>query len=248
MMHIPAVAPFSFDGGPTGVLLCHGFTSTPASMRPWAEHLAAAGFTVRLPLLPGHGTSHADLASKSWSDWYDAATAAIAEMQATCDRIFVFGLSMGGTLTLRLAEQLGSEISGVVLVNASVHTEDPRAPFTKVLRYVMPTIPAIGNDIKKPGQDEFPYTRVPVKAVLQLQQLWATVRADIARVTQPTLMFVSVEDHIVEASNGVWLAEHIPAADKSSIVLQDSYHVATLDHDAELIFAKSLEFVVRLSN
>lgn len=247
MTNSQAIAAFSHDGGSTGVLLCHGFTSTPASMRPWADYLAAAGLSVRLPLLPGHGTSHRDLATTAWTDWYDTAAAALTDLRSTCDHVFVFGLSMGGTLTLRLAQQFGGDVAGIVLVNASVHTEDPRAPFAKVLRYVMPTIPAIGNDIKKPGQDEFPYTRVPVKAVLQLQQLWSAVRADIESVSQPTLMFVSAEDHIVEASNGVWLAERIPAVDKSSIVLENSYHVATLDNDAPLIFDKSLEFVRRIS-
>lgn len=247
MMNSQAVAPYAFDGNATGILLCHGFTGSPASMRPWAEYFAAAGYSVRLPLLPGHGTTHQDLASASWQQWYAAVLSSLRELQASCDRVFVIGLSMGGTLALRLAEQLGDEISGVVLVNAAVHTEDPRAPFAKYLRFVMPTLPAIGNDIKKPGGDELAYSRVPVKAVVQLQQLWFAVRSDIHRVTQPTLLMVSAEDHVVEPSNGLWLAEHIPALDKSSIVLENSYHVATLDNDAQLIFDKSLEFVRRLS-
>ena len=246
MNDLSAIAPFAKNGTRTGILLCHGFTGSPAAMRPWAEFMAARDFTVRLPLLPGHGTSPADLRGTTWQQWFGALHAAVMDLQSTCDRVFVFGLSMGGTLTLRLAEELGNAISGIVLVNASVHTEDPRAPFARFLQYVMPTLPAIGNDIKKPDADEHAYPRTPVKAVLQLQQLWTVVRADIDRVTQPTLMFVSAEDHVVEASNGLWLAEHIPAEDKSSIVLQNSYHVATLDNDALLIFDKSLEFVRRL--
>jgi carboxylesterase len=215
-------------------------------MRPWAEFMAERDFTVLLPLLPGHGTTYKDLSTTTWPDWFGALRDAALELTASCERVFVFGLSMGGTLTLRLAEELGDAISGIVLVNASVLTEDRRAPFARVLQYVMPTLPAIGNDIKKPGGEEHAYSRTPVKSVLQLQQLWATVRKDIERVTQPTLMFVSAEDHVVESSNGLWLAEHIPATDKSSIGLQNSYHVATLDNDALLIFDKSLEFVRRL--
>ncbi|MDT4933686.1 MAG: carboxylesterase, partial [Pseudonocardiales bacterium] len=64
--------PFSADGGPVGVILSHGFTGTPASMRPWAQHLAAAGYTVRLPLLPGHGTSWQETNRTRWQDWYGA--------------------------------------------------------------------------------------------------------------------------------------------------------------------------------
>jgi carboxylesterase len=239
-------SPFAHDAGSTGVLFCHGFTGSPASMRPWAEHFAQQGCTVRLPLLPGHGTSHTHMRGMTWQDWYATERDALHELQSTCDRVFVFGLSMGGTLTLRLAQEFGDAISGIVLVNASVHTEDPRAPYARWLQYVMPTIPAIGNDIKKSGADERAYGRVPVKSVLQLQQLWSVVRSDIDRVTQPTLLFMSSEDHVVEQSNAAWLAKHIPASDKSSIVLANSYHVATLDNDAELIFDKSLEFVRRL--
>jgi len=242
----PEITPYSHDAGSTGVLFCHGFTGSPASMRPWARHFAERGYTVRVPLLPGHGTFHYDMRNTTWQRWYAVERDAVRELQRTCDRIFVFGLSMGGTLTLRLAQEFGDALSGIVLVNASVHTEDPRAPYAKWLQYVLPSIPAIGNDIKKPGRDERAYDRVPVKSVLQLQQLWSVVRSDIDRVTQPTLMFMSSEDHVVEPSNAAWLAEHIPAQDKSSIVLQNSYHVATLDYDADLIFGKSLEFVQRL--
>lgn len=242
-----AVAAFSHNGNRTGILLCHGFTGSPASMRPWAEYMAEQGYTVRLPLLPGHGTTYKDMAARSWQEWYDTVRASAQELMDSCDHVFVFGLSMGGTLTLRLAEELGSAIDGIVLVNAAVHTEDPRAPFARVLQYVLPTIPAIGNDIKRVGADEHAYSRVPVKAVLQLQALWKVVREDIDRVLQPTLMFVSTEDHVVEASNGLWIAEHVPAQDKSSVVLQNSYHVATLDNDAETIFSTSLEFVRRLA-
>jgi len=241
-----AEAAFAAQGGPTGILLCHGFTGSPASMRPWAEYLASAGFTVRLPLLPGHGTTFRELAGTTWQDWYGALLTAVRELQACCDRIFVFGLSMGGTLALRLAQELGDEIAGIVLVNAAVHTEDPRAPYAKFLQYLMPTLPAIGNDIKKPSADEHAYPRMPVRAFVQMQRLWATVRSDIDLVTQPTLMLVSVEDHVVEASNGLWLAQHIPAPDKTLIALENSFHVATLDHDAPLIFEKSLEFVRRI--
>lgn len=246
MAHNSAIAPFAHDGGTTGVLLCHGFTGSPASMRPWAEFMARHGYSVRLPLLPGHGTSWQDMAHSEWRDWVDAQHVALEDLSARCERVFVFGLSMGGTLALRLAQERGPAIAGLVLVNASVHTEDRRAPYAKLLQYVMRSLPAIGNDIKRSGMNEHAYDRVPVKSVLQLQQLWAAVRRDIHAITQPVLLCVSREDHVVEASNGAWLAEHIPASDKSSIVLEQSYHVATLDHDADHIFERSLEFVQRL--
>ena len=68
---MPGAEPFAHDGNEVGVLVCHGYSSTPQSMRPWAQHLADQGYTVRLPLLPGHGTTWQDLGRTRWTDWYD---------------------------------------------------------------------------------------------------------------------------------------------------------------------------------
>src|SRR5215469_15884993 len=110
----PGAEPFSADGGPVGVLVCHGFTGSPQTVRPWAEHLAAAGLTVRAPLLPGHGTTWQDLATTGWTDWYGAAERVFDELSGSCRRVFVAGLSMGACLALRLAQTRREAVSGVV--------------------------------------------------------------------------------------------------------------------------------------
>lgn len=242
MTHNSAVSPYAFDGGSIGVLLCHGFTGSPAAMRPWAEYMARHGFSVRLPLLPGHGTTPQEMARTSWRDWYEEEAAAFRELRSRCDHVFVFGLSMGGTLAIRLAEELGDEVDGLVLVNAAVHTENPLARFARVIQYVKPMFPAIKDDIKKPGAIEGAYDRMPVRSFVQLQELWGAVRRDIDRVTQPTLMVTSSEDHLVEPSNARWLRERLASRELRELVLENSYHVATVDYDAELLFARSLDF------
>lgn len=246
MWHNSATHPFSHDAGTVGVLLCHGFTGSPASMRPWAEFLARHGYSVRLPLLPGHGSTWQEMNRTTWKDWFDTQATALDELRQRCDTVFVGGLSMGGTLALRLS-QTAPDIAGVMLVNASVHTTDPRAKFAKVLQYVLPSLPGIGNDIKKPGMNEYCYDRLPVKAFVQLQDLWNNVSAEIAKVTQPTLVFTSLDDHVVESSNAQWIVENIGSADKTTVTLHNSFHVATLDYDAEEIFRTSLQFIQRLS-
>jgi len=109
---LPGAEPFSADGGEIGVLLCHGFTGCPQSLRPWAEAMAKAGHTVRLPLLPGHGTTWQDMNRTTWRDWYGCVEDAFRELRARCDAVVVGGLSMGGALALRLAEQHGTAVSG----------------------------------------------------------------------------------------------------------------------------------------
>jgi carboxylesterase len=209
--------------------------------------MAAEGHTVRVPRLPGHGTRWQDMNLTRWEDWYAEADRAFLELQKSCERVFVFGLSMGGSLTLRLAERHGDEIRGIVLVNPAVHSERPDRFLLPVLQAVVPAFPGISNDIKKPGQDEGAYTKIPLKAAHSLTKLWKAVKDDIALVRQPLLLFRSAEDHVVEASNSRFILDHVSSADRTEVVLPDSFHVATLDNDAETIVAGSIDFVRRLS-
>ncbi|MFY9332148.1 MAG: alpha/beta fold hydrolase [Candidatus Nanopelagicales bacterium] len=244
---LPGAEPFEADNGSVGVLLLHGFTGSPKSMMPWAHYLAEAGYTVRVPRLPGHGTRWQEMNVTTWQDWYAEAERSFRELQARCDSVFVMGLSMGGSLTLRLAEAKADAIAGIVLVNPAVHSERPDRFALPVVKHLVGAFPGISNDIKKPGQDEGAYDKVPLKAAHSLTGLWKLVKADIARVTQPLLMFRSAEDHVVEASNGAWILANVASTDATEVVLLDSYHVATLDNDAPTIFAESLSFVQRLS-
>ncbi|MFM1966060.1 MAG: hypothetical protein RL134_1785 [Actinomycetota bacterium] len=243
----PGAEPYSADGGSTGILLLHGFTGSPKSMKPWGERMAAEGHTVRVPRLPGHGTRWQDMNLTRWEDWYAEADRAFLELQKSCERVFVFGLSMGGSLTLRLAEQHGDAIRGIVLVNPAVHSERPDRFLLPVLQLVVPAFPGISNDIKKPGQDEGAYDKIPLKAAHSLTALWKVTKQDLPRVRNPLLLFRSEVDHVVEASNSRYILDHVSSTDTTEVVLKDSFHVATLDNDAETIVAGSVDFVRRLS-
>ena len=157
---MPGAEPFAADGGDMGVVLSHGFTGSPRSLRPWAEHLAAAGLTVRLP------------------------------------------------------------------------------------RFV-PSLAAIGDDIRKPGVTEGAYPRTPLKAAHSLSTLWPLVAADLWKITAPVLTYRSRVDHVVEPLSGRLLREGARSTEVTEVILEESYHVATLDHDAETVFTGSLEWVRR---
>lgn len=246
----PGAQPWSSDpAGPDsriGVLLIHGFTGSPASMTPWGKALSEHGWTIRVPRLPGHGSRWQDMNLTTWEDWYAEAERNLRELQATCDQVFVCGLSMGGSLTLRLAEKHGSDIAGIVLVNPAVHSERPDRHLLPVISKFLKAFPGISNDIAKPGQDEIAYGKIPLKAAHSLSQLWKLIKSDIAQVTQPVILFRSLQDHVVEASNAQWILEHVSSADKEEVLLENSFHVATLDYDAPLIQERSAEFIVRL--
>jgi carboxylesterase len=234
--------PFAHDGGRVGVVLSHGFTGTPASMRPWADHLAAGGYTVRLPRLPGHGGTWQETNQSRWPQWYAAIEQAYNEVAARCDIVFAAGLSMGGTLVTRLAEQKGDAIAGLVLVNPAFGTERFDAKFAPYITWLIKSRPSIGGDIKKPGAEEPANDRTPVVAFASLTKLWKVTVADLGQVRAPIRMYRSVEDHVVEPLSAKLLKAGATATTVEEIMLDNSYHVATLDNDAPQIFEGSVEF------
>jgi carboxylesterase len=244
---LPGAEPFRAEGGPVGVLLCHGFTGSPQSLRPWAEHLAAAGLTVSLPRLPGHGTRWQEMNLTRWEDWYAEVDRALTELRSRCEQVFVMGLSMGGTLAIRLAEERPDDVDGLVLVNPSLLTKRPDRHALPLLSRLLPSVKPIGSDIKKPGSAELAYDRLPLKAAYSLSKLWLVTRTDLHKVTQPILIFRSTEDHVVEPDSCALLRDKVSSDNVREVVLDDSYHVATLDNDAPTIFAGSLDFVRTLS-
>jgi len=235
--------PFAFDGGPVGILLVHGFTGTPQSLRPWGEYLAEQGHTLSCPRLPGHGTAVKDMNATRWLDWYGAVERAFDELRGRCSEVFVAGLSMGGTLSLRLAEAHGEKVSGLVLVNPSLGTERKDMALLKLLARVVPSWKGVSNDIKKQGARELAYPKVPLKAAVSLQDLWATTAAELAKIDVPILTFRSTEDHVVEPLSGRLLLEGVQSTDVTERLLHNSYHVATLDNDADEIFTESAKWI-----
>ncbi|BBA96806.1 putative esterase/lipase [Actinacidiphila reveromycinica] len=244
---MPGAEPYRHEGGETGVLICHGFTGSPQSMRPWAEYLADRGLTVSVPLLPGHGTRWQDMQATGWPDWYAEVDRELRSLLASCSRVFVCGLSMGSTLALRLAEKHGSALSGIVLVNPSVKADGLPIKATPLLRHVLPSVPGIASDIAREGSEELGYARVPTRALHSLTRFWPVVRAALPQVTQPVLLLHSRQDHVVHPSNSALVLARISSTDVTEHVLERSYHVATLDHDAERIFDASYAFIRRLS-
>ena len=240
----PHAEPFSIDAGRIGVLLSHGFTGSPASMTPWGRALADRGFTVRVPRLPGHGTHWRDLNRVGWDDWYAELDSSLSELRAACDHVAVCGLSMGGALALRLGELRPDDVDALVLVNPAIAMRNWQLRLVlPALKHVIPSMPGIGNDIKKPGADEVGYTRTPLRALHTLVRAWPIIEADLGKIAAPLLMFRSMDDHVVDDTS-IGLIQHgVSSSVAEYITLTDSYHVATLDFDAQLIFDRSADFL-----
>jgi carboxylesterase len=235
--------PFSAEGGPTGVVVLHGFTGNPQSMRPLAGALATAGFSVELPLLPGHGTCVEDMVPTRWSDWSATAEAAYRDLAGRCDRVFAAGLSMGGSLAIWLAER-HPDIAGVIVINPLV--DPPASVFRDMLSGMVEeggiSVPAIGSDIAMPGAPESAYNASPIEAMLSMFEGVDAIAAGLGDLRCPVLLLSSRIDHVVPPESGDVLAAGA-AGPVERVFLERSFHVATLDYDAREIEGRAIAFV-----
>ena len=233
--------------GHIGIVLVHGFTGSPAAMRPWAEYLNARGYSVRVPRLPGHATKPADLNNVKWQEWPAKVAFEIVELQKHCSQIFVTGLSMGGGTTLNIAASHGDQLSGIILVNPMIHVRGVTPTLAYLISRVIKFGKSVGNDIKRKGVTEYSYDKLPFRGIHQLLTMLKITRAALPNIKVPMQLFHSVDDHTLPVSNTEIIMKEIGSTTKSRIELLNSYHVATIDFDDELIFANSLKFIESLS-
>ncbi|MFG6149142.1 alpha/beta hydrolase [Halobacillus sp. B23F22_1] len=236
--------PIYFEGNEVGILVSHGFTGTTQSVRPLVEAYGKEGYSVACPRLKGHGTAPEEMKTTTAQDWMDSVEEAYAWLKERCSKIFVVGLSMGGTLALHLAAKY-EDIAGVIPINAAIDIPSmENIVETTDDRYIA----AIGSDIKKAGVTELAYDKTPVASIEHLILMMTRVHDELAKIHCPILVIVSEEDHIVPPENSEMIFNTVLSEHKELIHLENSYHVATLDTDLDLITERSLEFFVMYSN
>jgi carboxylesterase len=248
----PWSSPGNGERSRIGVMLVHGFTGSPVSLRPLAELLAKRGFSVELPRLPGHGTTWREMIPTRYDDWRAEVVRKAKELGSRTERVVLVGLSMGGTLALDVASSGDIEPAGVVTINAQIL--DRKGIVVKLgpwLEKIFPVVPAKAaglrsNDIAKPGVGEAAYGWVPSAAGNSLLRALPRVRAQVEKLTCPVLIAYSRQDHSVSPENSKRLLGLVRSSDLTELVLERSYHVATLDYDLELIEERVTAFADRV--
>jgi carboxylesterase len=245
--YLPDAEPYSAAGGPYGALVIHGFTGSPQSMKPIARALAAAGFAVELPLLPGHGTRVEEMVPTRWSDWSGAIERAYEDLRARCEKVVLCGLSMGGTLGAWLGAR-HQEIAGIALVNPLISARAPLwAAVTETARQSPEELlEGIGSDIALEGVVESAYRMTPVKALVSLSEALDELEPELGKIVSPLLLFVSPNDHVVDPESAELLAQSVSGPVRT-VALERSYHVATIDHDRDLIASTTVEFALQIT-
>lgn len=241
----PRPTAFSYPGhGPnakTGIAICHGFTGSPLSVLPWAEHLAAQGFAVSVPLLPGHGTDWRQLARTDWRAWYGTFEAAYLELSARTGQCFVAGLSMGGAIALLTAAR--HPVAGVSVVNPGLSFYDRRVRVIGVLKYFQrTTLPIQEEQPTAAATNDGDYSQTPLAAVHELKRLFGAAIRGLHQVHAPVQVFKSRADAVVPPTSLAMLRQRLGPRLVEVVDLHNSGHVATLDVDAPEIFVRSSKF------
>ena len=223
--------------------MIHGFSGSPASIRPWAEGLNVAGYAVSAPRLPGHGTSWTEMNETTWIDWYHEVEIAFENLQSNYSRIFLAGFSMGGALALHLAANRGREIEGLILVNPSIGDNRFVMGLVPFLKYFIPSIEGRGTDVAAPNPPKHSYGRTPLKALHSLQKLWRIVRGELSVIDRPLMIGYSIQDHVVDPRFSEVIIDNVASIDIREVIFENSYHNVALDFDLSQLVEESVLFI-----
>ena len=239
---LPGAEPSSWPEGTNSVLVLHGFTGQPYSVRSLAESFADAGFRVELPLLPGHGTAVSDLEPCRFHDWADYVDEIFRRLDRPGESTIVVGLSMGGTLACWLAEQ-HRNVAALILINPLINqtTRANMRALRSELRAGRTVFATPGSDVKKPGAKGQGYDATPIRPLLSLLEGAWSVEKNLKKIEAQVLLFSSREDHVVPPKSGDTIVKRVRGS-YERVYLENSFHVATLDNDAPELEERAVAF------
>jgi carboxylesterase len=253
---------FFHAGSKTGFLLIHGLTGTPIELRYISNGLARAGFTVSVPQLAGHCGTLEDL-----KDWYQSAEDALVELRKTCDLVIVGGLSMGAVLALRLAAEHPDTVNGATLFAPTFKFDGWSMPwyarlfelvndnwtadkflFTEREPYGIKNVrfrEFVMNAIHSDDSSQAGLPGTPGRSLLQFRYLTKSVNRVLGLIRQPTLVLHPREDDRASLSNAEHLQRNLGGR-VTTVVLEDCYHVVTLDQQRDVVLDETREFGFKL--
>jgi carboxylesterase len=257
---------FFFEGGRSGVLLIHGLTGTPMEMRLLGKGLNRAGFTVHGMQLAGHCGNVEDLLATGWRDWYASVEQAADAMLGKVDHLFVGGLSMGALLALKLAADRPQQVAGVGVYGATFRYDGWSIPWLARLSFLLPPLKKLGIGRNRSFMEQPPYgirderLRAQVSAAMlggdsaaaglpgnpwyslaEMYDLAAGVRRQLGQVTAPCLVAHASEDDVASLKNAELVMREV-GAPAELLLLEDSYHMITIDKERRTLIDRSATF------
>jgi carboxylesterase len=241
---LPGCEPIFNKNGSKGCLLLHGFTSCPFELRMLGDHLQDEGYTVSIPLLPGHGTSPNDLRSCSWMDWYESAKEALFELRKSCHTVYVIGLSMGGSIALHLSAHY--EVDGIVALAPGLFLKNKMSFLSHILHpFYWYSKKWFGPDIKA-EVETITYDKIPVKSLSELLKMFKHLRDDLIDINSPILIIYAKQDHVINGKSAQEIYRKVSSKNKRILGLKKSYHIISLDVEKEHVFRETINFLKAL--
>lgn len=236
--------PFYFKGNDIGCLIIHGFTGSPAQMRLLGEVLRKEGYTVSGILLKGHGTTIEDMEKTNWQDWWNTAKEAYAKLKQECRKVYVMGLSMGGILSLLLAETY--EIDKVISIAAPIRIYSKLSYLAPILKYFKKyeqwaELPLAQGEVGDPYTQA--YKKIPVAAIPSLLKLMRKAEKGLHHIMAPILIIQSRMDETVIPQSAQMIYEGVASREKQLIWLEKSKHVCTLGPEREYMHEQMVRFL-----
>jgi carboxylesterase len=257
---------FFFEGGRSGVLLIHGLTGTPMEMRLLGKGLNRAGFTVHGMQLAGHCGDVEDLLATGWRDWYASVERAADELLGKVDHLFVAGLSMGALLALKLAADRPGQVAGVGVYGATFRYDGWSIPWLARLSFLLPLLKRFGIGRARSFMEQPPYgirderLRAQVSTAMlggdsaaaglpgnpwyslaEMHGLAADVRRQLSQVSAPCLVAHASEDDVASLKNAELVMRGV-SAPTELLLLDDSYHMITIDKERRTLIDRSAAF------
>lgn len=249
-------------GGKDAVLLIHGLTGSPFEMKHLAKRLHKAGFTVRVPLLAGHGTSIQELSKLHWQDWYGTVVETFNELKKEHDSVSVSGLCMGALLALQLAADYEDEVTAISLLSTTLFYDGWSLPWYKFLLpltyyppvkyfYSYKESPPYGiknerlRELYLHGMKDgsIAYDTIPAESMRELYRLSKAVRKIMLLIKTPALILHSAEDDLASSKNADYIERHIGEDVVRKILLKDTYHMITIDNQKETVADETINFL-----
>ncbi|MBI2336396.1 MAG: alpha/beta fold hydrolase [Deltaproteobacteria bacterium] len=244
------IRPVFLKGGPHGILLLHGFTSTPQCMEAFAARFHKAKFTVSAPIIDGHATHHLHLEKTRWEDWYQSSEAELKRLARYCERVFVAGLSMGGLLSLHLAQNHPQTVRAIALMATPLYLDGflvrhvfPfvwKTPLRWLYRYQTKYNAGINEPLAKRRYQTYP--KIPVRSVAELLELQMVVRGELRYIHQPAFIAHSKLDKTVPFGNLDYIRAALGSPEVETLTLSKSNHILTVDYEHEKLFHHLLKF------
>jgi carboxylesterase len=244
---MPGAEPVFSEGGETGILFFHGFTGSPYEGREFASHFSQKGYTVWVPLLPGHGTDPKDLLNISWRDWYTFGEDCLSKLKKQCNKIILAGQSMGSSLALALAAH--HPVESIISLAGAVFLKDWRLILLPIARKLVPYhYKSRGPDVssREAKKNSASYRKYPVSSIDEFLSLLKFAKGNLIKIQAPLLLIHSRNDHTITYKNMDYIYSHVASTFKRRLTVENSFHIVSVDNDKAEVFQAVEDFLIEV--